>query len=195
MAAIKTFDPAELHVRTLDVFGFLNVYGDARRELEVTVESCLTELSGVLTPRACYSEFDIKIDGDKISLGFTETRSQDLAEHLDGCKKIILIAATVGIGADRLISKYSVTEPSRALIMQAAGSAAIEAFLDRVSPEILAGREGKERFSCGYGDLPLEIQKDIFLTLECEKNIGLTLTGSLLMSPTKSVTAIIGIKK
>ena len=37
-------------------------------------------------------------------------------------------------------------------------------------------------------------QKDIFKILDCSKKIGLTLTDSLLMSPTKSVTAIVGIK-
>ena len=46
-----------------------------------------------------------------------------------------------------------------------------------------------------YGDLPLEMQKDIFNVLDCSKRIGLTLNESLLMSPSKSVTAIIGISK
>lgn len=52
----------------------------------------------------------------------------------------------------------------------------------------------KPRFSAGYGDLPLEVQKDIFRVLDCPRKIGLTLNDSLLMSPTKSVTAIVGIE-
>jgi 5-methyltetrahydrofolate--homocysteine methyltransferase len=51
----------------------------------------------------------------------------------------------------------------------------------------------KPRFSPGYGDLDLSCQKDIFKLLDCSKKIGLTLNDSLLMSPTKSVTAFVGI--
>ena len=52
----------------------------------------------------------------------------------------------------------------------------------------------RPRFSAGYGDLPLELQREIFSVLDCPKSIGLTLTDSLLMSPSKSVTAIVGIE-
>ena len=53
----------------------------------------------------------------------------------------------------------------------------------------------RPRFSPGYGDLPLELQKDVFRVLDCPRKIGLSLNESLLMSPSKSVTAIIGIGK
>ena len=55
------------------------------------------------------------------------------------------------------------------------------------------GKFLKPRFSPGYGDLPLEMQRDIFRVLDCSRKIGLTLNESLLMSPSKSVTAIVGI--
>ncbi len=51
----------------------------------------------------------------------------------------------------------------------------------------------RPRFSPGYGDLTLLAQKDIFAVLDCGKRIGLTLNDSLLMSPSKSVTAFVGI--
>ena len=49
------------------------------------------------------------------------------------------------------------------------------------------------RFSPGYGDLPLSAQKNIFAVLDPERRIGLTLNSSLLMSPSKSVTAFVGL--
>ena len=55
------------------------------------------------------------------------------------------------------------------------------------------GKRTRPRFSAGYGDLPLGVQREIFAALDCPKHIGLTLNDSLLMSPTKSVTAIVGI--
>jgi cobalamin-dependent methionine synthase I len=50
------------------------------------------------------------------------------------------------------------------------------------------------RFSCGYGDLPLTLQRDIFAALNVNKNIGVSLSDNCFMTPSKSVTAIIGIK-
>lgn len=53
----------------------------------------------------------------------------------------------------------------------------------------------RPRFSPGYGDLAIDAQKDIFALLDCERQIGLTLGDSLLMSPGKSVTAFAGIPR
>ena len=68
----------------------------------------------------------------------------------------------------------------------------------KVSMAELLKAEGvflKPRFSPGYGDLPLSMQTDIFRVLDCPRKVGLTLNNSLLMSPSKSVTAIMGIHK
>ena len=51
------------------------------------------------------------------------------------------------------------------------------------------------RYSPGYGDLPLELQREIIRVLDCGRTIGITLTESLLMQPSKSVTAVIGMKE
>ena len=56
-----------------------------------------------------------------------------------------------------------------------------------------AGKYARPRFSAGYGDFELSAQTEIFHALDCQRKIGLTLNDSLLMSPSKSVTAIIGI--
>ena len=83
-------------------------------------------------------------------------------------------------------------------MLQAVGAERIEALCDLFNGEITEKKraEGlytRPRFSPGYGDLPLELQKDIFDVLDCPRQIGLTLNQSLLMSPSKSVTAIIGV--
>ena len=51
----------------------------------------------------------------------------------------------------------------------------------------------RPRFSPGYGDFPLEAQESVFKALDCHRKIGLALNDSLLMSPSKSVTAIVGL--
>ena len=51
----------------------------------------------------------------------------------------------------------------------------------------------RPRFSPGYGDLPLEFQRDFFRILRPQRRIGVTLTDACLMVPSKSVTALVGI--
>ena len=83
-------------------------------------------------------------------------------------------------------------------MFQALGAERIEALADAFALDIRNEKQKnglltKPRVSPGYGDISLELQRDIFRILGCEKRIGLTLNGTLTMSPTKSVSAFIGI--
>lgn len=163
--------------------------------VEDVYAECEKMLLETLTPKACYTTFDIAFCGEEIDLGFTKTTSHSLALNLKGCKKIALFAATVGAGVDRLIVKYNKLSSARAVILQALGASAVEGWCDEVNAHITREYgQTKPRFSCGYGDLPLSMQRDIFKTLNVTKNLGITLTNGDLMIPSKSVTAIIGIK-
>ncbi len=159
---------------------------------------CLDEVRGKLLYKVCYIELAISRQGDVLDLTFAKTHSLDLKKNLCTCDSIILFAATIGIEIDRLISRYSRISPAKALIFQAIGAERIENLADSFNDEIknILKKQGKfavPRFSAGYGDFPLEFQKDIFLALDCPRKIGLSLNESLIMSPSKSVTAIIGI--
>lgn len=172
----------------------------ATDEISKLIDSCVEECRKVCTHRVCAEEFPIhKATDVESDLGFCRVRSASLSKHLEGCDKIILFAATVGLGIDRLTVKYSRLSPSRAFCIQAIGAERIEALCDTFCDEMsgIYARQGYEalpRFSPGYGDLALETQKNIFAALECETKIGVTLNQSLLMSPSKSVTAIIGLR-
>ena len=89
---------------------------------------------------------------------------------------------------------------ARAVVLQACAAAELEEYCDeqqkKISTELeKSGLYLRPRFSPGYGDFPIEFQEPIMRMLDCAKKIGLTMTDSYMMSPTKSVTAIIGIKK
>ncbi len=162
------------------------------------VYECMEEAAPVFSYRACYSEFPISISESRVKLESFEIISKDLAKNLLNCEGAVLFAATVGIGIDRLISKYSILSPAKAVVFQAIGAERIETLCDefcfRLSRDFeKKGKLLKPRFSPGYGDLSLECQRELFRLLDCQRNIGLTLNESMLMSPSKSVTAIIGI--
>lgn len=169
-------------------------------EVEHLLDACLEELGDKLTYKVCFCELPIEKKVDGVNLGFAEVTSEDLKKNLDGCERIVLFAATVGIAIDRLIARYKRSSPAKALLLQAIGAERIEALCDVFNHEIAdeKKREGlytRPRFSPGYGDFSIAHQKKIFDVLDCPRKIGASLNESLLMSPSKSVTAIIGLSK
>ncbi len=168
---------------------------EADSEIAALVKSCIDEIKTKLTYKVCYRKFLVKICDDICDFGAFTLRSKNLAFNLKESESAILFAATVGVEIDRLIAKYGRISPSKALMFQAIGAERIEALCDTFCADISKeyNMDTKPRFSPGYGDLPLTSQKEIFAVLSPEKQIGLTLNDSLLMSPSKSVTAIVGL--
>ncbi|MBR4073244.1 MAG: Vitamin B12 dependent methionine synthase activation subunit [Clostridia bacterium] len=167
----------------------------ADEEISALVKECINEVKDKLTYRVCYRELPVKTDGSICDFEVFSLQSEKLALNLKECEKIILFAATIGVEIDRLITKYGRLSPSKALMLQAIGAERIEALCDMFCADI--EREYnmglKPRFSPGYGDLTLFAQKDIFSLIDSVRRIGLTLNDSLLMSPSKSVTAFLGL--
>lgn len=173
-------------------------FKEASAEERQLFADCLAEIEGKLSYKVCWDRFPVKKEGTSLDFGFAKVDSAGLAKNLEGCGEIILFAATIGLEIDRAIRKYTRLSPAKALFFQAIGAERIEslcdAFCEEQREELQAeGKFLKPRFSPGYGDLSLEMQRDIFRVLDCPRKIGLTLNESLLMSPSKSVTAIIGI--
>ena len=155
------------------------------------MHSAMEEAAGVLTYRVCHCRLSVTLRENVCDFGFFSLESRDLSQYLSSCEWTSVFAATVGVGLDRLIARYSRLSPARALMLQAIGAERIEALCDFFcDDEESAGAVlDQARFSPGYGDLSLSVQKEIFSLLECEKRVGLCLNDSLLMSPSKSVTA------
>ena len=168
---------------------------DGDEGVMLLLNESIGEALSVISPRVCYAEYSICREETVYDLGFASVASSDLDRALAGCSSIILFAATLGCAPDRLIQKYSRLSPSRALLIDAVCSERIEALCDTFEREVTEGIYHRPRYSPGYGDVPIEIQKKIFASLSPERRIGLTLNDSMLMSPTKSVSAFIGIRR
>ncbi len=169
---------------------------EAEESLLSLIRECIKDARSMLTYKVCFYEAPLSIFEDKCDFSYFSVNSKSLAKNLHGCDSVIIFAATVGIGIDRLIHKYSKISPAKALIFQSIGAERIEALCDIFYEDVKSFKKSaRNRFSAGYGDLPLKVQEEIFKLLSPQRNIGLTLGDSLLMSPTKSVTAFIGIEK
>ncbi len=163
------------------------------------LDSVISEGENVIAPRICSAECAVSVTGDRVDTIFGEISSALLAKHLEGCSSAVFMAATIGIGLDRIVTAKSRVSPAAALLADAYGSERVEALCDHFENGLRSELSGKgcstvSRYSPGYGDFGLEYQKNIIGGLQCQKHIGLTLNSCLMMTPTKSVTAVIGIK-
>lgn len=170
-------------------------------EISALLEECLAECEkeGVFSPKVSYRYLPVDFrEENRIDFNYVDLESANLKKNLNGCDYCIFFAASVGFGIDRMILKYNKTNSAKALILQALGAERVEAVCDMLCADeevIPKGYKGRPRFSPGYGDVPLEFQKKLLPLVDADKNLGISLNESLLMSPSKSVTAIVGIEK
>ncbi len=163
-------------------------------ETETLLQSVIKELSSALHPKLCYRMFSVKRVGDAIDLFGMPLHSGTLERALAGCSCGILFAVTLGVDADRAIARAMAFSPAKALLGDAYCTAAVEALCNEFCSEF-SNRSPHMRVSPGYGDLSLSLQKHLFAVLEPERHIGLCLNQSLMMSPSKSVSALFGMEE
>ena len=174
---------------------------EADENVSRIVEDCLELLWKNVSPKYRVREFPLTLGADnRIDGEVFQTKSRNLSVNLKDCEKILVFAATLGVGADYLIQKYNRLEMSRAVILHAASAAMIEEYCDQVCEGLKKEYEEKgmylrPRFSPGYGDFSLSCQSAVLDALDAGKHLGIKLTDSFLMMPSKSVTAVIGVSQ
>lgn len=175
----------------------VSVADDAMREqmrrLMIKAQSCFQ-------PRSVWRCFDLvhSDDGPVLSgIGLKLTgRSASLMLH--NCTKAALMVCTLGSRFDSLLREYSLRDMSQALLLNGLGGAWVEALCDAVEAEIASAVPGMyhtDRFSPGYGDLPLTVQSALLSAVNAQRRTGVTLLPSYLMNPEKTVTAILGLSE
>lgn len=199
MVYIETAEQNEIFIDEKEVRRYLGL-GKTEPEPRVAeqIAAVADEVKQALSLRACFTFVTLKINGNTIDFGSFSAQSASLSKNLKGCGRAVFLAATAGMGVDRIIAKYSRLSPSSAVMAEAAGAAAVEAWCDALADRISAplnarGLYLRPRFSPGYGDFALSHQRDMFRVLDCAKHIGLTMTESFMMAPSKSVTALSGL--
>lgn len=164
----------------------MNMSEEADDILKVRMEEAEKMLLLSARPKAIYrimEKKDIKTSGNSV------------IKHLEGCGKVAVMGATLGSGVDELIRKTQIKDMAMAVIMDFGASVLIEYVCDEFSKYIDDNVDGytTSRFSPGYGDFPIECQKDVVRYIDGQRKIGLNVTSNSLMIPRKSVTALIGI--
>ena len=168
--------------------------------IDKTIDDCISEMNSQVNPQFTYKTFPLIWHDNACEFAGINVSSGNLLKNLEGCSEIVMMAITLGPVPDMLVRKAEIRDMMKAYTFQAVGAAMAEAWCDEINDRII--NEAKERklharprFSPGYGDFPLEVQRDFERILEMPKKIGVTLSDSLLMTPTKSITAVIGLSE
>ena len=170
----------------------LRYLGNSRAEMtesmELLLNKCESEIIRTATPKYLYKI--ISLDESGLLVG------ESITKHMQNCENAVVICATLGAGIDKLIRAAQVTDMAKTVVLDAMASAAIEQICNKLDKIIAAQNEGKFltwRFSPGYGDYPIELQKDFLTILDAPRKIGLCTNDNSILTPTKSVTAIMGL--
>lgn len=175
-------------------------------ELEARIDGEVARCLSVCQPRGVWRTFEVvgrevrKGGVPVVLLGGTalELVGSSIQKHLEGAVAVGVMAVTVGMGVERELRRLSLTDPVAQVVFDAAATTAVERAADACEASLVAdarerGLYTNFRFSPGYGDLPMETQPTLLAALDAQRRLGVTLAPkSLLMTPTKSVTAVVG---
>lgn len=173
---------------------YLGVRGEVPADLLEQVRRGAQQLMDACTPRCVWR----LVEKDRFAELGLHFPGEDLATLLRDCDRAVLFALTLGEQADTLIRRAGITSPTGALVLDACASALCEACCDNLQQQLEAqlcteGVFPTDRFSPGYGDLPLTVQQPLLNALDAQRRCGILLSPTCIMTPRKSVTAIFGL--
>jgi len=162
--------------------------------LEEIISDSIAVVQKIIQPKFAISIADKQIDGKKILLDNFIICSKDIFKLLKNSKKVYGIVATAGIAIDQKVNLLQKEkETTLAYIYDSIGSVAVEQLIDNICNEIKKTSITTMRFSPGYGDWPINNQKEFLKWLAADK-IGVSLSETFQMSPRKTVSALLGVE-
>ena len=191
------FEPRFTTLNMNEILKYLGFHGqELTEEIAAQIKRCTDEVLAAATPRLTYRQAPL-VDGAVLGVTFV---GNDIPMMLAPCEEVILFGATLGPGVERLMMRYEVTNAADSVIMDACASTAIENICNNFESDMRSaveaeGRYLTDRFSPGYGDLPITEQPKFFALLDMTRRVGVSLTPTTIMVPRKSVTAIMGIAR
>lgn len=168
-------------------------------DMEQLIAAGIREILDKADPRVVLSDaLPLEQSAREYRVGPLRLSGSDIQEHLENCQQVVLMGATLGTAVDQLIRRTEVVDMTKAVILDAAANAMIEEVCEQAEETLRQrmNQEGKYttiRYSPGYGDLPIQTQNEILRMLDAPRKIGLSVTPTHIMTPRKSITAIMGI--
>lgn len=177
---------------------YLGVTADPDGALERELAGIADRLAQTVQPRYVYRVFPVvhQPEGAALQGSGIVLPGRAAKRMLRECRQAALLLCTLGAGFETLLRSVQARDMAKAVMLDACGSSLVEAGCDEAERELSLRFPGlylTDRFSPGYGDLPLALQPAICAVLDGARRLGVQVTESLLMNPGKSVTAVIGL--
>lgn len=119
-----------------------------------------------------------------------------VAKLLFNSTKAVVFMTTIGPDLEKEIAKlFQKDEPTKAVILDAVGSEAVEAMTDNFQSKLMSQNKGylaTVRFSPGYGDWNIRANKKILTLLKAGK-MGIKISSKYMLSPQKTITGVWGL--
>ncbi|NFL95877.1 methionine synthase [Clostridium botulinum] len=193
-------DNNNLNIDKNQVLRYLGYKGqEFSSEINTLIEECIKEIKTLVTLRVTYKYSSVHINNQANLVDINlKLKGKDILHHLEESNKCCVMAATLGNKVDRKILYYEKVNMTKAVILDACATTAIEEYCDLIENEVKKEVEKDKlninwRYSPGYGDLDISIQRELLKSLDAERTIGLTASSHNILIPRKSVTAIIGV--
>lgn len=193
-------DNNNLNIDKNQILRYLGYRGqEISNEIHSLIEECIKEIKTLVSLRNTYKYSKVEINNQVNLIDIDlKLEGKDIIGHLEKSNKCCVMAATLGSEVDRKILYYEKVNMTKAVILDSCATTAIEEYCDFIENEIKKEVVEDElninwRYSPGYGDLDISIQRDLLKSFDAERTIGLTVSSHNILIPRKSVTAIIGI--
>ena len=206
----------KIKISVPEVLRYLGAGKNAPEELRRMVSDTAARLENMIQPRYIYKILNLYRDFEKsggLRIGDMILRGNSARMMLEQCDRAVLLLCTLGMEFENMLRAAQARDMTRAVILDACGSAFVESGCDAAEDKIKRelnknlnknlnldlNRDLKkeyfltDRFSPGYGDLELNLQKEICNLLDGTRRLGVYVTESYMLNPSKSVTAVIGI--
>lgn len=172
---------------------YVGVFEKADEALQARLQACQNQLFAAARPVGWW-----------VRLGLSEApaglflSASDIQRHLAGCREMVLLGVSLGAGTDTLLRRLSATAVAEASLTDALASALTDEMAGQLEQIIRLslqkeGRYATGRYSPGYGNWPIDAQRMLCQLLDAQRRLGVCCSGSFLLSPRKSVTALMGV--
>lgn len=190
-AWLRLLGVSETHLKSAETDDKMRV---ALRRLEGQMDEAEALLFEAARPAFAYAVLDA---------GDLPVQGMSLAKHLEGCDRLVLSAVTLGQAVDDLITDTQSEKIALSVVIDCGASVMAELAAnlaeEQIRAELTADADETipvfmtERFSPGYGDSPLEMQAQVLDILDARQQLGITLSKGFMMSPSKSITGLMGL--
>lgn len=173
-----------------------NGNGAASRRAKRMFREASRTIVHLARPRALYGTFPVTTDAQAVVIEDVRFESSKIRNLLEHCTRACVFVVTLGRQVDTVIKKTQKADMAMAVTLDSTASAAAELaaqyFHSTFDTSLPSSSGLTYRYSPGYCDWPLAQQAKLF-TLLPDAPLGVRLTDTCLMQPTKSVSGIIGI--